>query len=149
LTPQAVHVAQEYIDAYCQGGDTAYIAALDIAKAFPRVNHDAVLIKLFTSKFPRAIIDLLSHWFERSFLNVKWFDCISNPFTLRTGVNQGSVLAPFIFAPLVDDVISKCITWQRYDSGIIIVYADDILLYSYSPPSAGLHFVCADRIRCH
>jgi hypothetical protein len=126
--PQAVHVAQEYIDAYTRGGDTAHIAALDIVKAFPRVNHDAVVVKLLSRNFPLAIIDLISNWFKSSSFYVKWFNCVSDPFTLRTGVNQGSVLAPFIFAILIDDVICNCTNWRRYDQGIIIVYADDILL---------------------
>jgi hypothetical protein len=124
----AVHVAQEYIDAYNRGGDTAHIAALDVAKAFPRVNHDAVVIKLYERNFPIPIIQLISDWFVRSSFSVKWQACVSDAFTLRTGVNQGSVLAPFIFALLIDDVIRKCTTWRRYDQGIILVYADDIIL---------------------
>jgi hypothetical protein len=124
----AVHVAQEYIDAYNRGGDTAHIAALDVVKAFPRVNHDAVFIKLYERNFPRPIIELISNWYVRSSFSVKWQACVSDSFTLRTGVNQGSVLAPFIFALLLDDIIRDCTGWRRYGHGIILVYADDILL---------------------
>ena len=106
--PTSHHVAQEYIESYIRGGDTAHLAALDVIKAFPRVNHEAVLIKLFRRNFPRPVIELMSDWFERSYFNVKWFNCTSDSFTLRTGVNQGSVLAPFIFALLIDDSIVKC-----------------------------------------
>ena len=125
---QAVHVAKEYIEAYNRGGDTAYIAALDVIKAFPRVNHDAVIIKLHERNFPAPIIELIDNWFDHSVFSVKWIGCVSASFTLRTGVNQGSVLAPFIFALLIDDVIRSCSNWKRFDKGVILVYADDILL---------------------
>ena len=94
---QAVYVAKEYIKAYNRGGDTAHIAALDVIKAFPRVNHDAVLIKLHERNFPAPIIELIDNWFNSSVFSVKWIGCVSASFTLRTGVNQGSVLAPLYF----------------------------------------------------
>lgn len=37
-------------------------------------------------------------------------------------------MAPFLFALLIDDVIRECSNWQRFDKGVILVYADDILL---------------------
>ena len=125
-------VAKEYIEACNRGGDTAHIAALDMVKAFPRVNHDAVIIKLYERNFPTPIVELIRNWFDRSSSRVNWNGSVSESFTLRTGVNQGSVLAPFIFAVLIDDIIRMCTDCQHYDKGLILVYADDIILITRS-----------------
>jgi hypothetical protein len=53
----------------------------------------------------------------------------SDCFNLRTGVNQGSVLAPALFAVCINDVIKKC---NASGLGNIVVYADDILLIARS-----------------
>ena len=53
----------------------------------------------------------------------------SDFFHLRTGVAQGSVLAPILFAIFVDDMLTKC---NGTDLGTIIVYADDILIVTKS-----------------
>jgi Reverse transcriptase (RNA-dependent DNA polymerase) len=57
---------------------------------------------------------------------------VSDAFTLRTGVKQGSVLAPFIFALLIDDIVLKCSNWRSYDKGMKLVYADDNMLITSS-----------------
>ena len=137
-------MAQECIDAYIRGGDTAHLAALDVVRAFPRVNHDAVLIKLFERNFPQPIIDLISGWFLRASFKVKWCNHVSDSFIMRTGINQGSVLAPFIFALLMDDNFLNCTYWLHYDKGIILVYADDISLITRSRKHLQEFFSCVE-----
>ena len=128
-TSHAIFCAKQTINSYIDGGDTAHLVALDITKAFPRINHMALLIKLLKRKLPTSFIDLLHNWLGRSSSRVKWKSLLSDTFTLRTGVNQGSVLAPVLFAILINDVIIKC---NRADIGLILVYADDIMLIARS-----------------
>ena len=71
----------------------------------------------------------MDNWLGRSCSRVKWKSFISDTFTLRTGVNQGSVLEPVLFAIFINDVIIKC---NRADLGLILVYADDIMLIARS-----------------
>jgi hypothetical protein len=121
----AIFCGKKCIDHIVNGGDTACIAALDIRKAFPKVNHKALLRKLLDRGLPIYFIDLLGDWLDRSTTQVKWLGCLSRRYSLRTGVNQGSVLAPILFNTCLNDVIVKCHK-SRY--GTIIVYADDVLL---------------------
>jgi hypothetical protein len=53
----------------------------------------------------------------------------SDCFNLRTAVNQGSVLAPALFAVSIDCVIKKC---NASGLGNIVVHADDILFIARS-----------------
>lgn len=121
----AIFTARSVIQGFVDGGDSAYIAALDISKAFPRVNHDALLLLLLNRRIPLILVDLLDSWLRRGTSKVKWRNQFSNDFKLRTGVNQGSVLAPFLFAIFLDDCIKRC---NKLSIGIVLVYADDILL---------------------
>ena len=89
----AIFAVSKLINSSVMCGDTANIAALDIAKAFPRVNHSALLIKLYKRNVPVSFIDLLANWLPRSVSAIKWKNCISDSFPLRTGVNQGSACA--------------------------------------------------------
>jgi hypothetical protein len=52
----AIFCLRETVDDYIRGGgDTANVAALDITKAFPRVNHDALLVKLSLRDTPLSL----------------------------------------------------------------------------------------------
>lgn len=80
-------------------------------------------------KAPISLVDLLSNWLERSFSRVKWGGFVSEKFFLRTGVNQGSVLAPILFAVFIDNILCLC---NKSGFGHILVYADDIILLARS-----------------
>ena len=69
-------------------------------------------------------------------------DMILNFFRLITGVRQGGVLSPFLFAIFVDDVVKKVqsvtVNTGCYVSHVctsIFLYADDILLLAPSVSS--------------
>ena len=121
----AIYCANYFASKLSDGGDTVNILALDIAKAFPSVNRHALLIKLIKRNCPVSFIDLIGEWLARSQSCVKWAGSFSDKYFLRTGVNQGSVLAPILFALVIDDLIRVC---NDTDWGIILVYADDILI---------------------
>ena len=121
----AIYCARETINKFVSGGDTANVLALDISKAFPRVNHYALLIKLIKSGFPVTFIDLMHNWLSSSSSQVKWKGLLSGKFYLRTGVNQGCVLSPCLFALCMNDLIRKC---KALGLGVVLVYADDVLI---------------------
>jgi hypothetical protein len=93
------------------------------------VNHEALFIKLIERKIPLSLLDLLYNWLSVNTARVKWNGLLSEVFNLRTGVNQGAVLAPILFAIFLNDVIKKC---NSANFGLILVYADDILIVSRS-----------------
>lgn len=110
-------------------GNTANILALDIAKAFPRVNHFALLSKLIARKAPLCLVNLLESWLTHSRSRIRWCGVVSGDFPLRVGVNQGSVLAPALFGVFINDVLTAC---NAKHIGAILVYADDILIVTKS-----------------
>ena len=78
------------------------------AKAFPRVNHKALLDKLKKRNCPTAFVDILGFWLDNCTAVVKWDGCFSYSYALRLGLNQGSVLAPILFAVYINDILIDC-----------------------------------------
>jgi hypothetical protein len=94
--------------------------------------------------FPNEILVLLEKWFDISVTCVKWNNFTSPFFNLETGVRQGGVWSPVLFAILIDELVSKVSSTKVgcYNSTIcicIFLYADDIILLS--PTVTGLQIL--------
>ena len=78
-----------------------FARALDISKAFDKVNHYALLLKLMDRLVPIELLNLFESWLGNCFSYVKWNRSWSDCFNLSFGVRQGSVLAPFFCLPFI------------------------------------------------
>jgi len=56
---------------------------------------------------PACFIRLLADLYGRVFACVKWSQSLSKPVQLSTGVRQGGVLSPVLFAVYVNDIITN------------------------------------------
>ena len=123
---------------YVSNGGTVNLCALDISKAFDRVNHHGLFVKLMRRFIPVTLLKVLEHWLSICFTYVNWNSAFSNRFKLTADVRQGGVLSPYLFALYIDDVIQhvnsvKCEgCFYRSVNTSIILYADDILLLAPS-----------------
>ena len=100
-------------------------SGVDLSKAFDKINHHALCIKLMKRQVPNKVLDILENWLCDSHACVKWDNLWSNMFTIKFIVRQGSVLSAVFFAIYTGDV-SKCS--KSYRHSYAILYADDILL---------------------
>lgn len=87
--------------------------------------------------FPRPFISILHNWFSKSNAMVRWEKAFSYSVRLPASVRQGLILAPFLFAIFVKDVLNKlglCGLACRLKTINVnaIMYADDLLLMSTS-----------------
>ena len=82
---------------------------------------------------PLCILNLIIYWYSNLTSVVKWNGAYSSSFHVKSGVRQGGVLSPHLFAIYVDDLI---IALRKLNMGCFIievfvacfVYADDICL---------------------
>lgn len=75
------------------------------------------------------------NWYEKLNSVIKWNDRISNNFVISSGVRQGGILSPILFAIYVDDLMiklqnSKVGCFIKYLCCNSFMYADDLVLIS-------------------
>ena len=85
----AIYSVRNVIENFISNGSTVNVCALDLSKAFDRMNHFALFIKLMNRKLPVQLLTLLEIWFSVSVTCVKWNGHVSFFFTLVIGVRQG------------------------------------------------------------
>ena len=129
----AIYTLRSAIDYYVNYGSTVNVCSIDLSKAFDRMNHHALFLKLMDRKIPHNLLTLLEKWFSVSTSCVKWGSSYSNFFRLLCGVRQGGVLSPFLFAVFVDSLVDrvKATGLGCYLNSVcvsILLYADDIIL---------------------
>ncbi len=133
----AIYIVQEVISYFTANNSTVNLCALDLSKAFDKVNYCALFSTLIDKHVPSNIINLLLGWFSQSVATVKWNSCFSSSIRIGSGVRQGGVLSPFLFAVFVDVVLVKLKNSSlgcRLKGVLInaIMYADDLLLLAIS-----------------
>ena len=132
-----IYNVRNVIEHYISNCSTVNVCTLDLSKAFDRMNHYALFMKLMNKRFPNELLTLLDHWFSISKTCVKWSGAISDFFSLSAGVRQGGVLSPYLFGLFIDSVVDtvRSTGVGCYMSCIcmsIFLYADDILLIAPS-----------------
>jgi len=129
----AIFAVRNVIENFISNGSTVNVCALDLSKAFDRMNHYALFIKLMERNFPINMLTIIETWFLISTTCVKWQGHVSHFIVLLVGVRQGGALSPILFAIFIDSIVDrvKSINVGCYISSVccsIFLYADDILL---------------------
>ena len=123
----AIYTVRNIVDRWVSRGCIANLCAIDLSKAFDKVNHHALYVKLMKRNIPVQILEIIENLFSGCHSCIKWGNSWSVDFNIAYGVRQGSVLSPFLFAIYVDDVCGLC---KPGCNLFVILYADDILLLS-------------------
>src|SRR6266568_288997 len=133
----AVYTVRKTIDYFTKKGATVTVCSLDMEKAFDKMNRDALFIKMMKKRIPLTLINIFWCWFEKSASKVRWGNCYSEPFDVRSGTRQGGVFSPVLFSIFIDDVLCKL---EDTNCGCFInnfclnslLYADDLILLAIS-----------------
>ena len=133
----AIFALRTVIEHYCKTGSTVTMCALDISKAYDRVDQYALLSLMMDRRVPKYFINIMSCWFEKGCAFVRWGNAMSFTFTISAGVRQGGLLSPLLFAIYMDVLIKRlrdagfgCKIAQRFFG--CLLYADDIVLLAHS-----------------
>ena len=92
------------MDYYVKSGSTVNLCFIDISKAFDKMNHYGLFIKLMQKLVPVNLLRVLEMWFTIGSTCVKWCNFFSRFFALSCGVRQGGVLSPYLFALYIDSI---------------------------------------------
>ena len=136
-TSHAVFCLKETINYYCDRGSNVFCSYLDASKAFDRLVHAGLFLKLMSRRMPLIFLDLIIFWYDSLYCRVRWDNEFSEWFPILAGVRQGGILSPDFYSIYVDDLVFilselgvGCHILNTFVS--ILLYADDMALLSPS-----------------
>ena len=136
-TSHAIYALKTCVDYFTEHGSNVFVTFLDCSKAFDKVSHYGILLKLIVRGVPLCFLNLIMYWYLNMFSCCQWNSIKSEYFQLITGTKQGGVLSPRLFALYMDDLIIK-LRASGLGCHIIslflacILYADDLCLITPS-----------------
>jgi len=68
----AIYTVRNVVERFTEGGDTVNLCPIDLSKAFDKVNHHALFIKLMRRNLHVELLDILENWFNNCVSSVKW-----------------------------------------------------------------------------
>ena len=134
---KALYTVRKTIDYFVEREATVNACALDMAKAFDKMNKNALFIKLLNNKCPLTFINILHCWYSKAFACVKWGAALSSLVQMKSGTRQGGVCSPALFAVFINDVLTHL---EKSGLGCFInhyclnsfMFADDLVLLTIS-----------------
>ncbi len=136
-----IYALKEIVGSYRRQNSTVFLCFIDASKAFDRINHEKLFLKLLARGVPKYILRILIFWYANQAMRVKWDNAVSAPFHVNNGVRQGGILSPILFNVYMDDLsrqLNACNTGCIVGNTVVnhLMYADDLVILS--PYSAGL-----------
>ena len=136
-TSHALYCLRETINYYVDHGSRVYCSFLDASKAFDRLVHSGLFIKLMDRNIPKCFLDILITWYQGLQCRVKWDGHLGSWFNVTAGVRQGGVLSPDLYNIYVDEFIRilqssgvGCFVTNIFAAALF--YADDICILAPS-----------------
>ena len=119
-TSHALHCLQESIDYYTSRGSNVYCSFLDASKAFDRLVHAGLFLKLLQRNVPLIFLNIIMAWYSDLKCRVRWGDTYSVWFIIRAGVRQGGIPSPIFYCLYIDDLV----TMAKIKTGRSVFHVD-------------------------
>ena len=136
-TSHAIFSLKQSVNHFTSNGSRVYLAFLDCSKAFDKISHFGLFIKLIKRNVPLCFLLCVIFFYMNMSCSVKWGESLSNAFGIPSGTKQGGILSPDFFSLYMHDLI-LLLQASGYGCYVIMLclaclfFADDIVLLSPS-----------------
>ena len=119
-----------------KGRNENYMCFVDLEKAFDHVPRKVIEWALRKKGVNERLVGAVMQLYEGAKTKVKVGKGMSDAFSVKVGVHQGSVLSPFLFAIVMDVVCGDVMEGLLFE----ILYADDLVLMADSMKELQIKF---------
>ena len=133
----ACFLLKETLYLYTKNRNKAYVAFIDLSKAFDNVDHFLLGQQSLNGGIPPDIVLTIMYYLRNQTARVCWNGAGGNYIYLDRGVRQGGILSPFLFKLYINGLLNEV-----SDSNVgckygalrlnILAYADDVVLLADS-----------------
>ncbi len=79
-TDLCIYALKEIVSKYTSLNSSVFLCFVDASKAFDRINHEKLFIKLLDRGVPKFLVRILVFWYAHQTFQVKWDNVVSAPF---------------------------------------------------------------------
>jgi hypothetical protein len=127
-TVQQCHRLTDIINKALENHQYCTAAFLNVSKAFDKVWHPGILLKI-KQTLPPGYFHLLQSYLQDRYFVTKFSNAISSRYTIHSGVPQSSILVPLLYTLYISDLPTSRKT-------ILSILADDTaVLATHSDPT--------------
>ena len=106
-TSHALFVLKESVDYFTKHGSNVFVTFLDCSKAFDKISHHGLFLKLIDRGVPLCFINILVYWLSNLKSRCRWKEVFSEYFSVPSGIKQGGILSPGLFTVYIDDLLKR------------------------------------------
>ena len=123
-TEDAIFALRQLLEKYREGQRKIHCTFIDLEKAYNRVPREELVWCMRKKKVSEKYIRLVLDMYKDAETVVRSTAGTSEPFPVKVGLHQGSVLSPFLFN-IIMDVLTEGV---RKESPWQMMFADDVVL---------------------
>lgn len=127
-TTDAIFIVRQLQEKYLAKKKELWLAFVDLEKAFDRVPREVLWWALRELGVEEWMVKVIQSMYKSATTSVKFISGESQPFDVKVGVHQGSVLSPLLFIIVLEALSQKFRDGLPYE----LLYADDLVLIAES-----------------
>lgn len=139
-TADHIFAIHNIVQCYLQKRKKLYAIFIDFKAAFDSINRSALFYKLSKVGISTKFLNVLKELYKDTFSAVWDGESMSDWFGTMSGVRQGCLLSPLLFALYINDIVEVLPSGIKIAETVIkcLLYADDLVVFAESPESLQL-----------
>ena len=128
-TIELIFALRQLMEARWEDAKPMCITFLDLEKAYDHLPRSIVWECLSRREVGKDMIDRIKSTYKNCESRVQTTAGVTPWFSVNSGVRQGSVLSPLLFALVMDEIMKKVDSEGDATTSRTMIYADDILIW--------------------
>ena len=127
-TIEVIFLIRQVMERFKEQQKNLHMVSIDLEKAYDKITRNVMWWALDKHKVPKKYVTLIKDMYNNAMTSVWINDGNTDYFPIKIGLHQGSVLSPYLFALVMDEVMRDI----QGDIPWCMLFADDVVLLDES-----------------